>query len=78
MKKLLFVLLVIALPLFYGCEKENLSEGYPEMEGFYFESLGLPVVTIDSVKLFTQRLMTTLQSTPNQRNTPYIPRFRPI
>ena len=30
-----------------------IGEGYPEMEGFYVESCGLPSVTIDSVKSFT-------------------------
>ena len=39
-----------------GCEKEVISEGYPEMEGFYVESCGLPSVTIDSVKSFTVKV----------------------
>ena len=51
MKKL--VLLFAACLMVMGCEKEVLSEGFPEMEGFYVESCGLPSVTIDSVKSFT-------------------------
>ena len=38
------------LLLMTACEKEVISEGYPEMEGFYVESCGLQVATIDSVK----------------------------
>jgi len=53
MKKMVFGLLAITLPMFVSCEKEVNGEGYPEMEGFYVESCGLPVVTIDSVKLFS-------------------------
>ena len=53
MKKMVLGLLVITLPMFVSCEKEVNGEGYPEMEGFYVESCGLPVVTIDSVKLFS-------------------------
>ena len=39
-----------------GCEKDVIGEGYPEMEGFYTESCGLPGVTIDSVKLFSVKV----------------------
>ena len=56
MKKLLFVLLVSAFPMLYGCEKAVLSEGYPEMEAFYSESCGLMAVSTDSVKLFTAKV----------------------
>lgn len=51
MKKL--VLLFAACLMVIGCEKDVIGEGYPEMEGFYIESCGLPSVTIDSVKSFT-------------------------
>lgn len=51
MKKL--VLLFAACLMVIGCEKDVIVEGYPEMEGFYVESCGLPSVTIDSVKSFT-------------------------
>lgn len=54
MKKLL--LLFAACLMVIGCEKEVNGEGYPEMEGFYVESCGLPVVTIDSVKLFSAKV----------------------
>ena len=39
-----------------GCEKEVIGEGYPEMQGFYVESCGLPAVTLDSVKLFSTKV----------------------
>lgn len=51
MKKL--VLLFAACLMVIGCEKEVIGDGYPEMEGFYVESCGLPSVTIDSVRSFT-------------------------
>ena len=76
MKKL--VLLFAAYLMVIGCEKDVIGEGYPEMEGFYSESCGLPEVTIDSVKLFSVKVETILMRTLNQRNTPYIPRFKPI
>ncbi len=50
MKKLL--LLFTACLMVTGCEKDVIGEGYPEMEGFYTESCGLPEVTIDSVSCF--------------------------
>ena len=50
MKKL--VLLFAACLMVIGCEKEVLSEGYPDMEAFYSESCGLMAVTTDSVNSF--------------------------
>jgi len=48
----------IAVLLFMtvGCEKEVLSEGYPEMEFFYVESCALQTVTTDSVKSFSVKV----------------------
>ena len=54
MKKL--VLLFMVCLIMTACEKEVIGEDYPEMEGFYVESCGLPVVTIDSVKLFSAKV----------------------
>ena len=54
MKKL--VLLFTVCLMVIGCEKDVIGEGYPEMEGFYTESCGLPGVTIDSVKLFSVKV----------------------
>jgi len=54
MKKLL--LLFTACLMVTGCEKDVIGEGYPEMEGIYTESCGLPEVTIDSVKLFSVKV----------------------
>ena len=45
---------------FYGdVEGDSMRDagiGYPEMEGFYVESCGLPTVTIDSVKSFSTKV----------------------
>lgn len=54
MKKLLLLFIVCLMVI--GCEKDVIGEGYPEMEGFYTESCGLPGVTIDSVKLFSVKV----------------------
>ncbi len=54
MKKLLLLFTVCLMVI--GCEKDVIGEGYPEMEGFYTESCGLPEVTIDSVKLFSTKV----------------------
>ena len=54
MKKVLFLFAICFMAV--GCEKDVIGEGYPEMEGFYVESCGLPVVTIDSVKLFSAKV----------------------
>ena len=54
MKKILFLFVICFMAI--GCEKDVIGEGYPEMEGFYTESCGLPGVTIDSVKLFSVKV----------------------
>ena len=54
MKKL--VLLFMVCLMMTACEKEVIGEDYPEMEGFYVESCGLPSVTIDSVKMFSTKV----------------------
>lgn len=54
MKRLLLLLAVCLIVI--GCEKEVIGEGYPEMEGFYTESCGLPGVTMDSVKQFSVKI----------------------
>ena len=54
MKKLLLLFTVCLMVI--GCEKDVIGEGYPEMEGFYTESCGLPKVTVDSVKLFSVKV----------------------
>ena len=74
MKNLL--LLFAACLMVTGCEKDVIGEGYPEMEGFYTESCGLPEVTIDSVKLFSVKVDNYTDVYPYQRNTPYIPRSK--
>lgn len=49
---------VVAVLLFMtvGCEKEVLSEGYPEIESFYVESCGLQSVAPDSVETFSKKV----------------------
>jgi hypothetical protein len=54
MKKILFLFAICFIAV--GCEKDVIGESYPEMEGFYIESCGLPAVTIDSVKLFSTKV----------------------
>ena len=54
MKKL--VLLLAVCLCMVGCEKEVIGEGFPEMEGFYVESCGLPAVSLDSVKSFSVKV----------------------
>jgi len=54
MKKL--VLLFMVCFMMTACEKDVIGQGYPEMEGFYVESCGLPTVTIDSVMLFSTKV----------------------
>ena len=51
MRKLVY--LFMGCLVMMACEKEVLSDEYPEMEGFYVESCGLSDVTTDSVKSFT-------------------------
>ena len=48
MKKILFVLLVITLPMLIGCEKEVLSEGYSEMESVPFQKISSESTSIIS------------------------------
>ncbi len=76
MKKLLFGLLAIALPMLVSCEKEVLSEGYPEMEGFYVESCGLPTVTIDSVKSFTIKVNDYTTEYPESKEHSLYPKIQ--
>ena len=53
MKKLVLIFTVCFFMV--GCEKQVISEGYPEMKAFYTESCALPAVTIDSVRSFSAK-----------------------
>ena len=74
MKKL--VLLFAASLMVIGCEKEVISEGYPEMEGFYVESCGLPVVTIDSVKSFSVKFGNYVTKYPQSKSHSLYPKIQ--
>lgn len=74
MKKL--VLLFAVCLMVIGCEKEVISEGYPEMEGFYVESCGLPSVTIDSVKSFTVKVNDYTTEYPESKEHSLYPKIQ--
>lgn len=74
MKKL--VLLFAACLVVIGCEKEVIGEGYPEMEGFYVESCGLPTVTIDSVKSFTNKVNDYTTEYPESKEHSLYPKIQ--
>ena len=74
MKKLLFLFAVCLMVI--GCEKEMIGEGYPEMEGFYVESCGLPVVTIDSVKSFSVKFSNYVTKYPQSKSHSLYPKIQ--
>ena len=74
MKKL--VLLFAACLMVIGCEKDVIGEGYPEMEGFYVESCGLPSVTIDSVKSFTIKVNDFTTEFPESKEHSLYPKIQ--
>ena len=74
MKKL--ELLFTACLMVIGCEKEVVGEGYPEMEGFYVESCGLPAVTIYSVKLFSTKLNNYTDEYPESKEHSLYPKIQ--
>jgi hypothetical protein len=75
MKKSVFLILVILLSL-TACEKENLSEGYPEMESFYVESCGLQTVTTDSVKSFSAKVDDFTAKWPDSKGHSLYPKIQ--
>ena len=74
MKKLL--LLFTACLMVTGCEKDVIGEGYPEKEGFYTESCGLPEVTIDSVKLFSTKVNDYTTEYPESKEHSLYPKIQ--
>ena len=74
MKKILFLLTISFVAV--GCEKEVFGEGYPEMEGFYVESGGLPTVTVDSVKLFSTKINNYITEYPESKGHSLYPKSR--
>jgi len=59
-----------------ACEKEVIGEGYPEMEGFYVESCGLPHVTIDSVKSFSIKMSNYITDHPDSKKHSLFPKIQ--
>lgn len=74
MKKLLLLFAVCLMVI--GCEKEMIGDGYPEMEGFYVESCGLPVVTIDSVKSFSVKFGNYVTKYPQSKSHSLYPKIQ--
>ena len=74
MKKLL--LLFATYLMVMSCEKDVIGEGYPEMEGFYVESCGLPTVTIDSVKSFTVKVNDYTTEYPESKEHSLYPKIQ--
>ncbi len=74
MKKL--VVVFAASFMMFGCEKSVISEGFPEMEGFYVESCGLSTVTIDSVKLFSAKVSNFTAEYPESKNHSLYPKIQ--
>lgn len=65
------LLLVVSLSMI-GCENENVREDFPEMEGFYIESCGLPSVSIDNVKSFSTKVNDYITEYPeSEEHSPY-------
>lgn len=74
MKKLLLLFAVCLMVI--GCEKEMIGDGYPEMEVFYVESCGLPLVTIDSVKTFSAKVGNYVTKYPDSKSHTLYPKIQ--
>lgn len=74
MKKILFLFAICFMAV--GCEKEVISEGYPEMEAFYTESCALPAVTIDSVKTFSAKVGNYVTKYPESKSHSLYPKIQ--
>ena len=67
MKKSPFiVLLFLAIGWFTSCEKDVFDVS-PTMEAYYVESVGLPSVSVDSVKSFSSKVKGFTQSYPEAK-----------
>ena len=74
MKKL--VLFFILCLIMVGCEKQVISESYPEMKAFYTESCTLPAVTIDSVKAFSAKVGNYVTKHPESKSHSLYPKIQ--
>ena len=59
-----------------GCEKQVISESYPEMKAFYTESCTLPAVTIDSVKTFSAKVGKYVSKYPESKSHSLYPKIQ--
>ena len=68
-------LLSLLLPVLTSCEKQIGYEGHPELYDYYVESthLGDPVVDIDSIGRFTQKVHEYVVMFPDAKQTTYYP-----
>ncbi len=71
MKKLIIILFLTALPLFYGCEKDAVDY----MADYYSESLGLKNVSIDSVQTFSNKVDNYVTINPEEKANPLYPKI---
>ncbi len=75
MKRLLG-LAFTSLLLMTACEKEVISEGWPEMKGFYIESCSLQMATIDSVKNFSMKVDDFTAKFPESKEHSLFPKIQ--
>lgn len=73
MKKLVLIFTVCLFMV--GCEKQVISESYPEMKAFYTESCTLPAVTIDSVKTFSAKVDNYVANYPESKSHSLYPKI---
>ena len=74
MKRLLLVFLFSMAML--ACEKEVISEGYPEVEAFYDESVKLSGADIDSISRFSEKISFFLHQNPDCNEHTLLPVIR--
>lgn len=74
MKKLILFLATSFITI--GCEKQAISESYPEMKAFYTESCTLPAVTIDSVKTFSTKVDNYVAQYPESKSHSLYPKIQ--
>ncbi len=75
MMKKLFVFIIGCL-FVVGCEKQVISECFPEMEAFYTESCGLRSVTLDSVKTFSVKVNDYTTEYPESKDHSLYPKIQ--
>lgn len=74
--KRLLGLAVTSLLLMTACEREVISEGWPEMDGFYSESFGLQMATTDSVRNFSMKVDDFTTKFPESKEHSLFPKIQ--